>query len=73
MIAQVGAQSLWDSYPVSRDQEDGRGTVRSRKFADFLELNWAHDPDNNPDNYVDVGDADLPVFQPETPLDQYEF
>jgi hypothetical protein len=73
LVKQVGAKALWDSYPVSGEEEDGRGLVRSRKFADFLELKWAHDPDSNPDVHAALGDDEEPMFDEPTPLDQYEF
>lgn len=49
MVQKVGAEDLWDSYASDDDPEDERGLRLSRKFADFLEVKWAHDPERFPE------------------------
>lgn len=59
LVQQVGAKALWDSYAKHQEGEsEDLGVVQSRKIADFMELEWAHDP---------------ALHQEPTPLDQYEF
>jgi len=57
-VKQMNSKTLFDSYTSRGDEEDGVGIVKSRKFAEFLELDWAHD-EPRPDEAI--------------PLDQYEF